>query len=240
MSRLFGKTVRVAGTSQSIARAAALGLATAGGQVLIQHGGDAKRAETTAEQLRKVGARAGTVFADLADPQGPHRLAKQARGIIGDRLDILVANMGTAKATTFEDATPADFDGIFAANVRAACFLVQQFLPLMCRDSCIIYVMASAARSPSDMPSGYAVTMGAIEAITRHFASTLRPRGMRVNLIVVGEAEADLSNFTSCLASCGHPFSRQAKRLEQLNDVGTAVAALASNDVRLSPAIPCG
>ena len=92
MSKLFGKTALVAGTSLSIVRATALGLAAAGGQVLIQHGGDAKRAETVVGQLRKVGARAGTVSADLADPQGPHKLATQARGIIGDRLDILSPN----------------------------------------------------------------------------------------------------------------------------------------------------
>jgi NAD(P)-dependent dehydrogenase (short-subunit alcohol dehydrogenase family) len=67
VSKLFGKTVLVAGTSLSMVRATALGLAAAGGQMLIQHGGDAKRAETIVEQLRKVGARAGAVSADLAD-----------------------------------------------------------------------------------------------------------------------------------------------------------------------------
>jgi 3-oxoacyl-[acyl-carrier protein] reductase len=105
--------------------------------VLIQHGKDAEKPEATVEQMRKAGARAGTVSADLADPDGPHKLAKQARGIIGDRLDILVASMGTAKGATFEDTTIADFDRMFAANVPAPFFRAQQFLPLMCKGSCI-------------------------------------------------------------------------------------------------------
>jgi 3-oxoacyl-[acyl-carrier protein] reductase len=231
VSKLFGKTALVTGTSQRMVRATALGLAAAGAQVLIQHGGAAKMAETIVKRMREVGARAGTVSVDLADPMGPHKLAKQARGIIGDRLDILVANTGTAKATTFEDTTTADFDGMFAANVRAPFFLVQQFLPLMCKGSCIIFVTSPAVPSTSDMLA-YAVTTGAIETITRHFASMLRLRGIRVNIIAFGEVEAGLSNSCSIHAGHGLTLSGSAKRLEQLDDVGTAAVALASNDVR--------
>jgi NAD(P)-dependent dehydrogenase (short-subunit alcohol dehydrogenase family) len=226
------EATRPDGTPDSAARATALGLAAAGAQVLIQHGGDAKRAETIVEQMRKLGARAGTVSANLADPEGPHKLANQVRGIIGDRLDILVANMGTAKAARFQDTTAADFDGMFAANVRAPFFLIQQFLPLMCRGSCIIFVTSPAAPSTSDMLSAYVVTTGAIETITQHFASVLRPRGIRVNRIGFGEAEAGFLNFSSIHAGRESALSPQAKRLEQLDDVGTAVSALASNDVR--------
>jgi 3-oxoacyl-[acyl-carrier protein] reductase len=82
------------------------------------------------------------------------------------------------------------------------------------------------------MLSVYAATTGAIETITRHFASMLRPRGIRVNLLAFGEAEVGLPNFSSTYASHGLTLSGSAKRLEQLEDVGTAVAALASNDVR--------
>jgi 3-oxoacyl-[acyl-carrier protein] reductase len=230
MSKLLGKTVLIAGTSQSIVRATALGLAAAGAQVLIQHGKDAKKAEAIVEQMRKAGRRTGTVSADLADPDGPHKLAKQARGIIGDRLDILVATVGTAKAATFEDTTTGDFDGMFAANVRAPFFLVQQFLPLMCKGSCIIFIMSPAAPSTSDILSAYAVMAGGIETITRLLASRLRPRGIRVNLIVLGEADAASSNFLSIHASHGPALSRPAERLGQFDDVATAVAALAPND----------
>jgi 3-oxoacyl-[acyl-carrier protein] reductase len=232
VTKLFGKTALVAGTSQSIVRATALGLAAAGAQVLIQHGGDAKRAETIVEQMRKFGARAGTVSANLADPEGTHKLAKQVRGIIGDRLDILVANMGTAKAVTFEDTTTADFDEMFAANVRAPFFLVQQFVPIMCRGSCIIFVSSPAASSTSDLLSAYVVTIGAIETITQHFASALRPRGIRVNGIAFGRTETGFANFSGVHAGRESALSLEAKRLEQIDDVGTAVAALASNDVR--------
>ena len=102
MSKLFGKTALVTGTSQRMVRATALGLAAAGAQVLIQHGGAAKRAETFVKRMRKVAARAGAVSVDLADPEGPHKLAKQARGIIGDRLDMC---RGTTHGTGVDPTT---------------------------------------------------------------------------------------------------------------------------------------
>jgi hypothetical protein len=46
------------------------------------------------------------------------------RAIIGDRLDILVANAGISKAAAIEDYTVEDFDDLFAVNVRAPFFLV--------------------------------------------------------------------------------------------------------------------
>jgi 3-oxoacyl-[acyl-carrier protein] reductase len=48
---------------------------------------------------------------------------------VGDRLDILVANAGISKAATIEDYTVEDLDNLFAVNVRAPFFLVQQLLP---------------------------------------------------------------------------------------------------------------
>ena len=69
--------------------------------------------------------------ADLATADGPHKLAKQTRDIVGDRLDILVANAGISKSATIEDTTVDDFDKLFAVNVRAPFFLVQQLLPIL-------------------------------------------------------------------------------------------------------------
>jgi len=55
---------------------------------------------------------------DLAAADGASKLARQARSIVGDRLDILVANAGVSKAATIEETTVEDFDKLFAVNVR--------------------------------------------------------------------------------------------------------------------------
>src|SRR5271170_3598468 len=127
---LSAKTALVTGASRGIGRASALALAKAGAQVLVHYGRGKDEAEAVVEEIRKSGGRAQAVSADLANPKGAQVLAKEVRAIVGDRLDILVSNAGVAKSATIEETTVEDFDNLFAVNVRAPFFLVQQLLPI--------------------------------------------------------------------------------------------------------------
>src|SRR6267142_5451371 len=134
MTKLSGKTALVTGASRGIGRASALALSRMGAQVLVHYSSGAKEAEAVVAEIRKGGGRADAVASDLSAPDGAHKLAKQVRAVVGDRLDILVANAGTSKSATIEETTVEDFDRLFAVNVRAPFFLVQQLLPIMCKD----------------------------------------------------------------------------------------------------------
>ena len=147
MTTLSGKMALVTGASRGIGRASALALAKAGAQVLVHYGSGGKEAEAVVAQIRKAGGRADAIAADLAAPDGPHRLAKQVRAIVGDRLDIVVANAGISKAATIEETTVEDFDKLFAVNVRAPFFLVQQLLPILSKGSSIVFVSSLAAQA---------------------------------------------------------------------------------------------
>ena len=113
MTTLSGKTALVTGASRGIGRASALALARAGAQVLVHYASGAQEAEAVVAQIRKVGGRADAIAADLSALDAPHKLAKEVRAIVGDRLDILVANAGTSKAAAIEDYTVEDFDHLF-------------------------------------------------------------------------------------------------------------------------------
>src|SRR6202166_315156 len=105
MATLTGKTALVTGASRGIGRASALALAKAGAQVLVHYGRGRKEAEAVVAEIRNGGGRADAIEADLAAPDGPHKLAKLTRNIVGDRLDILVANAGVSKTATIEATT---------------------------------------------------------------------------------------------------------------------------------------
>jgi 3-oxoacyl-[acyl-carrier protein] reductase len=233
MTTLSGKTALVTGASRGIGRASALALAKAGAQVLVHYGNGAKEAEAVVAEIRKGGGRADAIAADLAAPDGPHKLAKHAREIIGDRLDILIANAGVSKAATIEDTTIEDFDRLFAINVRAPFFLVQQLLPILHEGSCIVFVSSLAARAVVGTIPAYAATKGAIDTMVKHFASLLGQRGIRVNAVAPGVVETDMSTFTKSENGRNSALGMQTlKRIAQPDDIGGVVAFLASNDAR--------
>ena len=146
MSDLSGKTALVTGASRGIGRASALALAKAGAQVVVHYGRGAKEAEAVVAEIHNIDGRADMIAADLAAPDGAHTLAKRVRGIVGDRLDILVLNAGVSKAATIEETTVHDFDHLFAVNVRAPFFLVQQLLPILCSGSNVVILSSLGAR----------------------------------------------------------------------------------------------
>jgi NAD(P)-dependent dehydrogenase (short-subunit alcohol dehydrogenase family) len=160
-------------------------------------------------------------------------LARQVRAIVGDRLDILVANAGISKSATIEDTTVDDFDDLFAVNVRAPFFLVQQLLPTLRNGSAIIFTSSLGARAAGGTLSAYAATKGAVETLVKHFAAALGPRGIRVNAIAPGVVDTDMSHFAKTEAGREVTLGMQAlKRLAQPEDIAPVVAFLASDDAR--------
>src|SRR5437879_4283054 len=160
MRSLSGKTALVTGASRGIGRATALALAKAGAQVVVHYGRGANEAEAVVAEIRKAGGRADAVGADLSAPDGAHKLAGQVRAVVGDRLDILVANAGISKAATIAETTVEDFDRLFAVNVRAPFFLVQQLLPILGSGGSVVLVSSLVAHAAVGTLCAYSVTQG--------------------------------------------------------------------------------
>jgi 3-oxoacyl-[acyl-carrier protein] reductase len=233
MNSLSGKTALVTGASRGIGRASALALAQAGAQVLVHYSNSEKEANAVVAEIRNAGGRAEKVGADLRQADGPHLLAKRVRAIVGDRLDILVANAGVSKSASIEDTKVEDFDTLFAVNVRAPYFLVQQLLPTLCKGSNIIFTSSLAARASVGTLSAYAATKGAVDTLVKHFAAALGPRGIRVNAVAPGVVDTDMSNFAKTEAGREVTLGMQAlKRVAQPDDIAPVVAFLASDDAR--------
>lgn len=240
MTTLHNKTALVTGASRGIGRATALALAETGAHVLVHYGRSVQEAQSVVESIHSKGGRADAIRADLATPEGAASLAKEARSIIGDRLDILVANAGVSKNATIKDHTVEDFDNLFATNVRSPFFLVQQLLPVLGEGSNIIVISSIVARTVVGKPSldnrsilAYAATKGAIETLVKNWAAILGPRGVRVNAVAPGVIDTDMSNFTKTEAGREVTLGMQAlKRIGKPEDVADVVAFLASDKAR--------
>ena len=186
-------------------------------------------------------AGAGEVPAVLVDTRevadgiahGAHKLARQVRAVVGDRLDILVANAGISKAATIEETTVADFDKLFAVNVRAPFFLVQQLLPILGSGSSVILLSSLAAHAAVGTLAAYAATKGAIDTLVKHLAASLGPRGIRVNAVAPGVVDTDMSSFVKTEAGQKAAVNMQAlRRIARPEDIGPVIAFLASDEAR--------
>jgi NAD(P)-dependent dehydrogenase (short-subunit alcohol dehydrogenase family) len=130
------------------------------------------------DQIRKAGGRADAVAADLGAPDGAHVLAAQVRNLVGNRLDILVSNAAISRAAPIESITVKDFDELFAVNVRAPYFLLQQLLPILGEGSSVVFMSSLGARAAVGTLAAYASTKGAINTLVKYFAAALGPRGI--------------------------------------------------------------
>jgi 3-oxoacyl-[acyl-carrier protein] reductase len=240
MATLQGKTALVTGASRGIGWATASALANAGAHVLVHYGRSAQDAESLVAGIRSNGGRANAINADLATPDGAIQLAKEVRSIVGERLDVLVSNAGITKAATIKDHTLADFDNLFATNVRGPFFLVQQLLPVLGEGSNIIVISSLGAHAVVGKPGlnnpsllAYASTKGALETLVKNWAAILGPQGIRVNAIAPGVIDTDMSNFTKTEAGREAALGMQAlKRLGKPEDVADVIAFLASDAAR--------
>jgi 3-oxoacyl-[acyl-carrier protein] reductase len=241
MVNLANKTALVTGASRGIGRATALVMANAGAYVLVHYGQSQSDADSLVTEIRSRGSKADAIGSDLAAPEGASELAAKVRVLAGVRLDIVVANAGISKAARIEDHTVADFDNLFATNVRAPFFLLQHLLPLLGEGSSVVVLTSLAARVSPGSPGqagapsipAYAATKGALETLVKHWAALLGPRDIRVNAVAPGIIETDMSNFTKTEAGRDLALNMQSlKRIGKPDDVADVIAFLASDGAR--------
>ena len=241
MTSLANKTALVTGASRGIGRTTARAMAIAGAHVFVHYAKSKNDADALVAEIRAGGGNADAIGSDLAAPGAAAELAAKVRAIAGGRLNIFVANAGVSKAARTEDHTLADFDNLFATNVRAPFFLLQQLLPLLGEGSSVIVTTSLAARVSPGSPGqpgaplipAYAATKGALETLVKHWASELGSRGIRVNAVAPGIIDTDMSNFTKTEVGRNVALNMQSlKRIGTPDDVADVIVFLASDAAR--------
>lgn len=189
-----GKTALVSGAGAGIGRAIAEEFARLGAKVIGAEL-DAARAEAAGESLRAVGLAVDMQHADVRDAAAVEGLIARIEANHGG-LDILVNNVGDFLGITqpFRETTEAEWDALYAVNLRHVFLMSRAALPLLRRSapgSCIINVSTIEAFRGIPMCPVYSAFKAGVTGFTKSLALELAPEGIRVNAIAPETTETE-------------------------------------------------
>ena len=117
--QLADRTVLVTGGSRGIGREACISFAKEGADVIVHYRAEAAAASEVAAEVERLGRRAGTAQADVADEDSVARLFEVVDSFTAERgLNVLFNNAGIYPAGTIDDITVEQWDEVFAVNAR--------------------------------------------------------------------------------------------------------------------------
>ncbi|SEE28931.1 SDR family NAD(P)-dependent oxidoreductase [Jiangella alba] len=188
--RLAGRVALVTGASRGIGAAVARAYAAEGASVALGYeprADMAAQAEELAAELRTAGTKAVALAADLADPGAVQELVDGARAHLGP-LDIVVANAALSAQSSWRDISVADWDRVFAVNLRGSWLLARAAYPDLVAGGrgSIITVSSVMARTGQAGALHYTASKAGIIGLTRALAREAGPDGVRVNAVMPG------------------------------------------------------
>ncbi|MFD9480227.1 SDR family oxidoreductase [Streptomyces nojiriensis] len=231
----MSRTALVTGGSRGIGRAIAERLAADGVTVVLTYANDGAAARETVERIAKDGGRAFALQAELGSPGSAAALwaAYDALGL--DGVDIIVNNAGIGLPIPLGEITEQDFDRVFAVNVRAPFFVVQEALGRLRDGGRIINISSGAARIAMPEILAYGATKGALDTLTLNLAKALGGRGITVNSVAPGIVDTDVNAgwLRGNAEAEAHAASLSALgRVGRPEDIADVVGFLASDAAR--------
>ena len=186
---LAGKVAVVTGSTQGLGAAIVHLLAERGASGIVVCGRNRENGEAQVRTIAHAsGAQALYVHADLGQVEDCRNIIAQADARFG-RVDILVNAAGLTDRGTILDTDPALFDRMFAVNVRAPFFLMQDCIKIMRREGIqgsIVNIGSMSALAGQPFIAAYCASKGALATLTRNTAYALLRNRIRVNGLNIG------------------------------------------------------
>jgi NAD(P)-dependent dehydrogenase (short-subunit alcohol dehydrogenase family) len=236
-SSVAGQVAVVTGGAQGIGEATARLLAARGaaGVVLVDRRRD--KGEAVAKSLSEAGTKTLFIEADLAVHAEVQRVIPAVDAAFG-RVDIVCNIAGLTDRGTLLDTDLELFDKMFAINVRAPFFLLQDAVKIMQREKrggSIVNISSVNAHVGGPNLAAYSASKAAILNLTKNTANAFNMDRIRANVVLPGWVDTPgehetLKKFHDApdnwleAAEASRPFGKLLKS----DDVARMIAFLAS------------
>jgi enoyl-[acyl-carrier protein] reductase III len=230
---LANKSTVITGGTRGIGRAISIQFARAGARVIANYVRGQEAADTLLVQAKQENLAITVCRADITSANGLAAL-ESALDAQGSGLHCLIHCAATGVHKSIDDLTLRHFDWTFALNVRAFFELVKRLLPRFAADSSILALSSQGAVRAVPAYSLVGASKGALEALARHLAVELAPRGIRVNILEPGAVETEAWNAMPDSKARLDELRRRTPsgRLTTPDDVAQAAQFLCSDAAR--------
>ncbi len=228
-----GKTAIVTGAATGIGAATATLLAERGARVLAA-GLQPDKLQATVDAIVASGGEAIAVEADVSDPAAIEALAAVAQREGG--ADILVNNAAIYPLGPWHEADAAQWDAVFATNVRGYFLLAKAVRPQMLArgGGAIVNVASVTFYWGEALLASYVASKGAVIGFTRALAREAGPENIRVNAVAPGAFPTAATAIHADQDALWRNVleSQSLKRRGEVEDVARAIAFFAGDDSR--------
>jgi NAD(P)-dependent dehydrogenase (short-subunit alcohol dehydrogenase family) len=240
VNRIDGKIAVVTGGTQGLGAAVARLFARAGAAGIVTCGRDRDKGEAVARSITAdTGVPVLFVVADLQNVDHCRTVLTETEAKFG-RIDILVNAAGLTDRGNLLNTSPELFNRMFAVNVRAPFFLMQEAVKVMISQGIkgsIVNIGSTSERAGQPFLSSYSASKGALATLTRNSGYALMRNQIRVNQLDIGWMASDGEDRVQreyhqaetdwlAKAAAAQPFGR----LLAPEEVARAVLFLASDD----------
>jgi 3-oxoacyl-[acyl-carrier protein] reductase len=219
---LDGKLALVTGASRGIGRAIAIGLASAGAEVVLGYRSGKDEAEQLAAEL---GARA--VQADVSSAEDAKRLVEEA----GD-VDVLVNNAGLTRDGLLARMPDDDWRTVIETNLSSVFYTCRAVTrPMMKkRGGSIVNISSVVGVHGNFGQTNYAASKAGIIGFTKSLARELGSRNVRANVVAPGYVKSQLTDVLPEEATAAMIQNTPLGRVAEPEEIAGAVRFLASDE----------
>ena len=185
---MAGKVALVTGGTQGLGEAIAHLFADRGAAAVAVCGRNQDNGARVRSAIEAKGVKCLYVHADLEHVEDCRKVIAETDWAFG-RLDALVNCAAVTDRGTIWDTSPLLFDRMFAVNVRAPFFLMQEGAKLMRRQGsggAMVNIISMSAHGGQTFITAYCASKGALLTLTKNVAFGLMRDRIRVNGLCIG------------------------------------------------------